>query len=300
MPSERLNRLTARTIPVARQHRERSPHQKLRSLQHTVEKETLHPRHRLWPLMSPPYEALRGGDGPVPRANARSPATACNFPHRADGFRWKAPAARRVPLPAPSTTTGTGRQPHPEARCSFDCSRIAPRPNSSQPGDTSKTVHTLMINSKSGILAPRSYLPSVVSGVRRRVANSLGADRRTRTALSRSCNDSIGSVHPKPAAPLLFSGRAHHRIVVAESGREIPFLIDNNPKMVNKGRGRLRNDVTTELYRTPTKWINVPTRSVAELDPLFSRLKQSPPTASVPLPGRGRAACCASRCVGSR
>ena len=41
--------------------------------------------------------------------------------------------------------------------------------------------------------------------------------------------------------------------VVSGSGRKIPFLIDNNPKMVNKGRGRLRNDVTTELYRTPTK-----------------------------------------------
>lgn len=110
----------------------------------------------------------------------------------------------------------------------------------------------MMINAKSGILAPRSYLPSVVSGVRRRVANSLCV-MAPRTAFSRSCNDSIGSVHPKPAAPLLFSGRAHHRIVVSGSGRKIPFLIDNNPKMVNKGRGRLRNDVTTELYRTPTK-----------------------------------------------
>ena len=144
------------------------------------------------------------------------------------------------------------RQPHPEEGYSFDCSRITPRPNSNHSGETSKMVHTLMINAKSGILAPRSYLPSVVSGVRRRVANSLCV-MAPRTAFSRSCNDSIGSVHPKPAAPLLFSGRAHHRIVVSGSGRKIPFLIDNNPKMVNKGRGRLRNDVTTELYRTPTK-----------------------------------------------
>ena len=252
MPSERLNRLTARTIPVARQHRERSPHQKLRSLQHTVEKQTLHPVIGcLAAHVSHPTKHF-SGDGPVPRANARSPATACNFPHRADGFRWKAPRRSARSSSSSFNNNGHWRQPHPEARCSFDCSRIAPRPNSSQPGDTSKTVHTLMINSKSGILAPRSYLPSVVSGVRRRVANSLCV-MAPRTAFSRSCNDSIGSVHPKPAAPLLFSGRAHHRIVVAESGREIPFLIDNNPKMVNKGRGRMRNDVTTELYRTPTK-----------------------------------------------
>ena len=197
-----------------------------------------------------PMGKLRG-HSPVwwktPRAAGPSESAAST---RSEGKGPK--AGQFLTQPPVFSTRWHWRQPHPEEGHSFDCSRITPRPNSNHSGETSKMVHTLMINAKSGILAPRSYLPSVVSGVRRRVANSLCV-MAPRTAFSRSCNDSIGSVHPKPAAPLLFSGRAHHRIVVSGSGRKIPFLIDNNPKMVNKGRGRLRNDVTTELYRTPTK-----------------------------------------------
>ena len=192
---------------------------------------------------------------PAPREKGRRRASSSrNRPFSCSSLRFSTESSRRSVRSSSNSfsTRGHWRQPHPEEGYSFDCSRITPRPNSNHSGETSKMVHTLMINAKSGILAPRSYLPSVVSGVRRRVANSLCV-MAPRTAFSRSCNDSIGSVHPKPAAPLLFSGRAHHRIVVSGSGRKIPFLIDNNPKMVNKGRGRLRNDVTTELYRTPTK-----------------------------------------------
>ena len=144
------------------------------------------------------------GKRAVVHATARFPATAYGFRRRVDGFLRKAPGARCVPLSNSFSTRGHWRQPHPEEGYSFYCSRITPRPNSNHSGETSKMVHTLMINAKSGILAPRSVPPK--RGERRpqtcgKFALCHGAPYGLQPFLA---TISIGSVRSKARSPSAF------------------------------------------------------------------------------------------------